>query len=112
MEADAEDVSSSSQSHRRQQIFALPSKGCHHVGSHRSEWLTSQEFESIQMLDEMLDRPQDFWTVIKRYTTSIGSTVIFGKRYPVLESPSVKTLYAVSLHTPRRECTQAVIRCQ
>jgi hypothetical protein len=48
------------------------------------------------MLDELLDRPQDFWTVIKRYTTSIGATVIFAKRYPDLEDPRVKALYTVS----------------
>lgn len=48
------------------------------------------------MLDELLDRPKDFWTIIKRYTTSIGATVIFAKRYPDLEDPSIKTLYTVS----------------
>ncbi|KIW79156.1 hypothetical protein Z517_05768 [Fonsecaea pedrosoi CBS 271.37] len=58
-----------------------------------NNYLPYQEFESLQMLDELLDRPQDFWTVLKRYTTSIGATVIFAKRYPDLEDPRVKALY-------------------
>lgn len=58
-----------------------------------NSYVPYQEFESLQMLDELLDRPEDFWSVIKRYTTSIGATVIFARRYHNMDDERIKTLY-------------------
>jgi hypothetical protein len=47
------------------------------------------------MLTEILDTPHDFWDHLKRFTTSIGSTVTYGFRVPVLNTQEVTELFAV-----------------
>lgn len=56
-----------------------------------------QEFESLQLLNDMLDNPSDFWSDLKRYTTSIGSTVTYGHRSPILNAPKVDRLFQVPI---------------
>ncbi|OAL34597.1 hypothetical protein AYO20_06227 [Fonsecaea nubica] len=58
-----------------------------------NRYIPYQEFESLQLLNEMMDGPHQFWDHVKRYTTSIGSTVTYGHRTPLLNTPTVKTLF-------------------
>lgn len=51
----------------------------------------------------MLRVPDGFWDHLKRYTTSIGATVTYGHRIPILDTPRVKMLYSVSSDPPDLE---------
>lgn len=39
-----------------------------------------QEFDSLQLLNELMTDPDDFSQHLARYTTSVASTVIYGVR--------------------------------
>ncbi|KAH7351469.1 putative cytochrome P450, partial [Pyrenochaeta sp. MPI-SDFR-AT-0127] len=45
-----------------------------------NQYLPYQTFDSIQLLNDMLDVPEDFSRHLQRYTTSVASTVLYGWR--------------------------------
>lgn len=55
-----------------------------------------QNFESIQLLSELLESPDEFVRHLRRYATSIGSTMVYGWRVMSLENNvQAKTLFEV-----------------
>jgi hypothetical protein len=40
----------------------------------------AQEFDSLQLLNDMLETPDDFSRHLQRFTTSVASTVLYGWR--------------------------------
>lgn len=52
-----------------------------------------QYFETTQLLFDILQRPNDVSYHLKRYTTSLGSTIAYAWRTTSIEQPAVKTMY-------------------
>lgn len=52
-----------------------------------------QELELKQMLNDMIDRPSRFHDHVRRYSTSLVTTFVFGWRSPSFSDPAVKQIY-------------------
>ncbi|KAF8510750.1 cytochrome P450 [Gautieria morchelliformis] len=55
--------------------------------------LPIQEAESTQLMYEFLTRPQSFYDDIKRYSTSVIMTILWGVRCPEYDSPLMTDFY-------------------
>ncbi|KAJ7444582.1 cytochrome P450 [Mycena galericulata] len=51
--------------------------------------LPIQQTEATQLLHDILERPQSFYTHIRRYSNSVISSVLYGQRSPRYESPEI-----------------------
>ncbi|KAF2099883.1 cytochrome P450 [Rhizodiscina lignyota] len=54
-----------------------------------------QDFESKQLMRDLLDSPEDFYRHNRRYTVSVISLVTYGYRLPTWDHPLVKKVYSV-----------------
>jgi hypothetical protein len=66
-------------------------------GNVANKYLPYQYFETTQLLHDILQRPDNISLHLKRYTTSLGSTIAYAWRTTSIDQPAVKTLYHVSL---------------
>jgi cytochrome P450 len=57
-----------------------------------------QDFESKQVLRDLLDRPEMFYTINRRYSASVIMLVTYGYRIPSFEDPLIKKVYTVIDH--------------
>ncbi|KAL4935969.1 hypothetical protein BDV06DRAFT_205916 [Aspergillus oleicola] len=57
-----------------------------------NRYIPYQTFDSLQLLNDMLDSPDDFSRHIQRYTTSVASTVLYGWRTPSANKGYVRDL--------------------
>lgn len=56
-----------------------------------------QDFDSVQLVNDMIDNPEEWVANLQRYTASIASTVLYGWRTPNVNTGYVKGLVEVSL---------------
>ena len=54
-----------------------------------------QTFESLQLLSDLIDKPTQLKNNLERYTTSIASTIAYGRRMPSANVQDLKDLDAV-----------------
>lgn len=52
-----------------------------------------QDLESVQMLHDLIQTPDNFFAHIRRYSTSLTTTMIYGWRTPVFEVPHVLEMF-------------------
>lgn len=57
-----------------------------------------QDFESKQVLRDLLESPQDFYSINRRYSTSVIMLVSYGHRVPSFDDPLIKKIYTVLDH--------------
>jgi cytochrome P450 len=57
-----------------------------------------QDFESKQVLRDLLESPKDFYTINRRYSTSVIMLVAYGYRVPSFQDPLIKKIYTVLDH--------------
>lgn len=57
------------------------------------DYVPYQELELKQMLSDMIDRPSAFHDHVRRYSTSLVTTFVFGWRSPSFHDPAVKQIY-------------------
>ncbi|KAM5341972.1 hypothetical protein ACJ41O_015003 [Fusarium nematophilum] len=57
-----------------------------------NNYVPYQNFETHQLLHDLLESPEEFRHHLERFTVSIGSTIAFGRRSPSIDDPLVKTL--------------------
>jgi len=57
-----------------------------------------QDFESKQVLRDLLDHPDKFYNINRRYSASVIMRVSYGYRIPSFEDPLVKKIYSVLDH--------------
>ncbi|KAJ0420303.1 putative cytochrome P450 oxidoreductase [Aspergillus carlsbadensis] len=57
-----------------------------------NRYIPYQTFDSLQLLNDMLDSPENFSLHIQRFTTSVASTVLYGWRTASAEQGYVKDL--------------------
>ncbi|KAF2810345.1 putative cytochrome P450 [Mytilinidion resinicola] len=62
-------------------------------GNVANKYLPYQYFETTQLLQDILQRPDDVSLHLKRYTTSLGSTIAYAWRTTSIDQPAVKTMY-------------------
>lgn len=55
-----------------------------------------QNFDSLQLLHDMLETPDTWVGNLQRFTASIASTVLYGTRTPSVNTGYVKDLIEVS----------------
>jgi hypothetical protein len=58
---------------------------------------SEQDFESKQLLWDFLNTPEQFSLHIKRLTTSLASTIVYGWRTSSVDLPHVKALFEVRI---------------
>ncbi|EXJ76269.1 uncharacterized protein A1O5_00777 [Cladophialophora psammophila CBS 110553] len=58
-----------------------------------TRYLPYQQFESKQLLWDLLNKPYDSYDALKRYTTSTGSTITYGWRVNSPDNPYVTRLF-------------------
>lgn len=54
-----------------------------------------QDYESVQLMSELLDSPEHFYQHNRRYSASVIMLVTYGYRLPTWEHPLVKKIYSV-----------------
>ncbi|KAM0812515.1 putative Cytochrome P450 [Seiridium cardinale] len=54
-----------------------------------------QDFESKQVLRDLLDRPDKFYNINRRYSASVIMLVAYGYRIPTFDDPLIKKIYTV-----------------
>ncbi|KAI0121272.1 cytochrome P450 [Xylariales sp. AK1849] len=54
-----------------------------------------QDFESKQVLRDLLDSPDKFYTINRRYSASVIMLVAYGYRIPSFDDPLIKKIYTV-----------------
>lgn len=54
-----------------------------------------QDFESKQVLRDLLDQPEEAYTINRRYSASVIMLVTYGHRIPSFEDPLIKKIYTV-----------------
>jgi cytochrome P450 len=54
-----------------------------------------QDFESKQVLRDLVESPQMFYTINRRYSSSVIMLVTYGYRIPSFEDPMIKKIYTV-----------------
>ncbi|THV01085.1 cytochrome P450 [Dendrothele bispora CBS 962.96] len=52
-----------------------------------------QAAESMQLMYDLLQSPEELYTHIRRYTTSVITSVVFGKRFPQYDCPEVRGIF-------------------
>ncbi|KAK7461912.1 hypothetical protein VKT23_008343 [Stygiomarasmius scandens] len=52
-----------------------------------------QAAETTQLMYELLHSPDDFFTHLKRYSTSVITSVVFGKHFPRYECPEMEAIF-------------------
>lgn len=57
-----------------------------------------QDFESKQVLRDLLDKPGMFYTINRRYSASVIMLVAYGYRIPTLEDPLIQKIFTVLKH--------------
>lgn len=57
------------------------------------EYIPYQMLENKQMLNQLLEQPQDFLKHIRRYSNALTTTMVFGWRTPTYEDPNMKQLF-------------------
>ena len=57
-----------------------------------------QDFESKQVLRDLLDAPQNYYDINRRYSTSVIMLVAYGYRVPTFDDPLIKKIYTVLDH--------------
>lgn len=57
-----------------------------------------QDFESKQVLRDLLDQPEAFYTINRRYSSSVIMLVSYGYRIPSLDDPLMRQIYTVLDH--------------
>lgn len=57
------------------------------------DYVPYQELELKQMLSDMIDRPSAFHDHVRRYSTSLVTSFVFGWRSPSFNDPAVKQIY-------------------
>lgn len=57
-----------------------------------------QDFESKQVLRDLLDRPEAFYTIHRRYSASVIMLISYGYRIPSLDDPLIRKIYTVLDH--------------
>jgi cytochrome P450 len=60
------------------------------------DYVPYQELELKQMLSDMIDEPTGFHDHVRRYSTSLVTSFVFGWRSPSFHDPAVKQIYDVS----------------
>ncbi|KPM40116.1 hypothetical protein AK830_g6438 [Neonectria ditissima] len=54
-----------------------------------------QDFESKVVLQDLLDQPDQFYTIVRRYSASVIMLVAYGYRIPSFEDPLITKIYSV-----------------
>ncbi|KAJ9161964.1 Cytochrome P450 [Coniochaeta hoffmannii] len=54
-----------------------------------------QDFESKVVLQQLLDQPDQFYTINRRYSTSVIMLVAYGRRVPSFKDPMITKIFAV-----------------
>lgn len=57
-----------------------------------------QDFESKVALRELLDQPDQFYTISRRYSTSVIMLVAYGRRVPSFKDPIITKIFSVLEH--------------
>lgn len=57
-----------------------------------------QDFESKVALRELLDQPEQFYTISRRYSTSVIMLVAYGVRVPSFKDPIIAKIFSVLEH--------------
>ena len=57
-----------------------------------------QDFESKQVLRDLLESPEEFYTINRRYSISVIMLVAYGYRVPSFNDPLIKKVYTVLDH--------------
>jgi cytochrome P450 len=66
------------------------------LGVQKAEsYVPYQDLENLQMLSELLTQPEEFLKSIRRYTTSLTTTMIYGWRTPSTADPRMRELYEI-----------------
>ncbi|SJL00076.1 uncharacterized protein ARMOST_03388 [Armillaria ostoyae] len=60
------------------------------------EYLPTQKAEAAQVMYDILQSPEAFFTHIRRYSNSVILSVLYGKRCPRHESPEAKAFFTVN----------------
>ncbi|PBK75561.1 cytochrome P450 [Armillaria solidipes] len=60
------------------------------------EYLPAQKAEATQVMYDILQSPEAFFTHIRRYSNSVILSVLYGKRCPRYESPEAKAFFTVN----------------
>lgn len=60
-----------------------------------SKYQPVQDLESKQVLRDLLDQPDQFYTINRRYSASVIMLVTYGYRIPSFEDPLIKKIYTV-----------------
>ncbi|SCV25117.1 related to O-methylsterigmatocystin oxidoreductase [Fusarium fujikuroi] len=59
------------------------------------KYMSVQDFESKQVLRDLLDSPKEWYTINRRYSTSVIMLVTYGHRIPNFDDPMIKKIYTV-----------------
>lgn len=59
------------------------------------KYIPFQELELKQMLSDMIDEPARFHNHVRRYSTSLVTSMVFGWRSTSFDEPAVKQIYEV-----------------
>jgi len=59
------------------------------------EYIPFQELELCQMLADMVQRPHTYHDHVRRYSTSLVTSITFGWRSLAFHDPDVKQIYEV-----------------
>ncbi|VUC37774.1 unnamed protein product [Clonostachys rosea] len=59
------------------------------------KYMPVQDFESKQVLRDLLDNPKEWYTINRRYSTSVIMLVTYGHRVPSFDDPMIKKVYTV-----------------
>jgi hypothetical protein len=62
-----------------------------------TDWIC-QDTETKQLLVDFLNSPDNFNLHLKRFTTSLASTIVYGWRTTSVDLPQVKLLFEVNTH--------------
>ncbi|KAK3326937.1 cytochrome P450 [Cercophora scortea] len=62
------------------------------------KYLPVQNFESKIVLAQLLDQPEEFYTINRRYSTSVIMLVAYGYRIPSFKDPLIAKIFSVLEH--------------
>jgi cytochrome P450 len=62
------------------------------------KYMPVQNFESKVVLQELLDQPDQFYTINRRYSTSVIMLVSYGYRIPSFKDPLISKIFSVLEH--------------
>ncbi|KAG9011259.1 hypothetical protein FRB94_003267 [Tulasnella sp. JGI-2019a] len=57
--------------------------------------LPIQQAEATQLMHDLLTRPKDFYTSVRRYSSSVIMSVLYGRRSPRFDTPETKAFFHV-----------------